>query len=144
MKKISFLFLIGSLVLIAILFLTGKTSLEYIVFKELDLIKWVGSLIKTCVVLLAYIAGFFAMILIAIIDIFSSIIFQIEFPILSFVYDYLIIGFSKTWYWDQFQGTYLLASALFISVVSIIVLLIPEFNKYQKVVYNPGDFSRKF
>jgi hypothetical protein len=144
MKKINFLFLLASLILIAILFLTGKTSFEYIVFREMNLIKWAGSLIKTYIVLLAYIAGFFAMIFIAIIDIFSSIILQLEFPILTFVYEYLIIGFSKTWYWDQFQGNYLFASALLISLVSIFILLFPEVNKFQKVVYNPGNFSKKF
>jgi hypothetical protein len=144
MKKINILFLLASLILIAILFLTGKTSFEYIVFKEMSLIKWAVSLIKTYIVLLAYIAGFFAMILIAIIDIFSSIILQLEFPILNFVYEYLIIGFSKTWYWDQFQGSYLLASALLISLVSIIVLFLPEGNKFQKVVYNPGNFSKRY
>ena len=110
----------------------------------MSLIKWAVSLIKTYIVLLAYIAGFFAMILIAIIDIFSSIILQLEFPILNFVYEYLIIGFSKTWYWDQFQGSYLLASALLISLVSIIVLFLPEGNKFQKVVYNPGNFSKRY
>lgn len=144
MKKISILFVLASVILVAILFLTGKTSFEYIVFSEMSLIKWAVSLIKTYIVLMAYIAGFFAMILIAIIDIFSSIILQLEFPILHFVYDYLIIGFSKTWYWDQFQGSYLLASALLIFLVSVIVLFVPEANKFQKVIYNPGDFSKRY
>lgn len=141
MKKISVLVLIASLILLITLWLSGKVAFEPAFFSELSLLPWLISFAKTAVVLSAYIAGFFAMIVIAFVDIISSMILKLEFPILHLIYDQFFVVFSKGWYWDQFHGSYLFISAVIFLIGSLIILANPDTKRYQRVAYNPSAFS---
>jgi|GEM_PF-6852953 len=141
MKKVSALVFIASLILLLVLWLTDKVAFEAALFKEINLLHWLVSFFKTAVVLSAYIAGFFAMIIITFVDIVSSMIWKIEFPILHMIYDKFFITFSKGWYWDQFHGSYLFISAIVFLIVSLIILAIPDPKRNQRVYYNPSAYT---
>lgn len=143
MKKLSALLLIASLVLLAALWLNEKFTFEIPHYQQISIASLLNSFIKTIIVLLAYIAGFFAMIFIALIDIFSTIIWKVEFPIMNFVYDKFFISFSKAWYWDQHSGFYLFVSGLLISVLCLIALGYPDMTRNQRVIYDPAKFNTK-
>jgi len=143
MKKFSALLLIASMVLLATLWFNEKVVFEMDHFRNLSILQWVNSFLKTIIVLLAYIAGFFAMILITLIDIFSSIIWKIEFPILHLVYDKFFIAFSKGWYWDQFPGVYHFISGIVVTIFAMIVLGFPDIRRNQRIVYDPGRYQSK-
>ena len=141
MKKISALILAASLMLLIILAITRKFSVEATFYSDWNLIHWLGSFFKTIVVLFAYIAGFFAIIVITFVDILSSMIWKVEFPILHLVYDKFYLGFSKGWYWDQFQGGYLFLSAIIILLIAMIVLAIPDNKRKARYLYDPANFA---
>lgn len=141
MKKVSALVLIASLILLITLSVTRKFSFEPSFFDDLNLIHWLNALFRTIVVLMAYIAGFFAMIVITFADILSSMIWKVEFPMIHFVYDKFFLEFSRGWYWDQFQGSYLFISAILILLISLIILSIPDPKRRARYLYNPALFN---
>lgn len=141
MKKVSALVFIASLILLLTLWLTDKVAFEAALFKEINPLHWLVSFAKTAVVLSAYIAGFFAMIIITFVDIVSSLIWKLEFPILHVVYDQFFLAFSKGWYWDQFHGSYLFVSGIVLLLASLIILSIPDAKRNRRVSYNPSAFA---
>ncbi|MBW6497702.1 MAG: hypothetical protein K0B09_04885 [Bacteroidales bacterium] len=141
MKKVSALIFIASFILLLTLWLTGKVAFEAALFKEINPLQWLVSFAKTAVVLSAYIVGFFAMIVITFVDIVTSLIWKIEFPILHLIYDKFFLTFSKGWYWDQFHGIYLFISGTVLLILSLIILLIPDTRRNQRVPYNPASYA---
>ena len=143
MKKVSALVLIASLVLLVILWITHKFTFNTNFLRDLNFVQWLSAFLKTIVVLVAYIGGFFAMILITFVDIVSSLIWNVEFPILNLVYDKFFLGFSKDWYWDQFPGAYLFISGLLLMLISIIILALPDTKRKARSTYNHAHFSSR-
>jgi hypothetical protein len=143
MKKFSALILLASLILLFVLWISGKMVFEWVSFTGLNPVHWVQALLKTFIVLLAYIAGFFAMIVITFIDILSSMIWKVEFPILHMVYEKFFLIFSKGWYWDQFHGSYLFTSAVIIFFIAMVMLAIPDTKRTRRVVYNPSLYASR-
>ncbi len=141
MKKVSALVFIASLILLFVLWYTNKVAFEAALFEEINPLHWLVSFFKTAVVLSAYIAGFFAMIIITFVDILSSLIWKIEFPILHLIYDKFFLTFSKGWYWDQFHGSYLFISAVVFLIGSLIILAIPNTKRNKRVSYNPAAYA---
>lgn len=143
MKTISAFLLIASFVLLATLWLNEKVVFNTDHFQHISFTLLFNSILKTIIVLLAYIAGFFALLFIALIDIISTMIWKVEFPVLQLVYENFFIGFSKNWYWDQHTGAYLFLSGVFISICCVVILGIPEFRRYQRVAYYPAMFTTR-
>ncbi|MEE4176927.1 MAG: hypothetical protein V2I46_05400 [Bacteroides sp.] len=143
MKKFSALVLIASLILLVTLWATRKFSFEFSFFNDLNLLHWLSSLVKTIIVLLAYIAGFFAMLVITFADIVSSMIWKVEFPLMHLVYDKFFLEFSKGWYWDQFHGGYLFTSGVLILLITLIILSIPDTKRRARYIYNPAQFASR-
>ncbi len=143
MKTLSSLLLIASLVLLGTLWLNEKEVFETDQLHNICIIKLINSFLKTIIVLFAYIVGFFALLFIALIDIFSSIIWKVEFPILHLVYENFFIGFSKSWYWDQHTGIYLFLSGVVIFLICAVVLGIPDLRRHKRVVYHPQIFTTR-
>lgn len=143
MKKFSALILLASLVLLFVLWITEKMVFEWVYFSDLNPLHWVQALLKTFIVLVAYIAGFFAMIFIAFIDILSSMIWKVEFPILHIVYEKFFLIFSKAWYWDQFHGSYLFISGVIIFIIALVMLAIPDTKRTRRVVYDPSRYGSR-
>lgn len=143
MKKFGALMLVASLVLLVTLWLSGKVMFQPGFFSDLSFSRGFYSLVKTIVVLTAYIAGFFAMLVITFVDIISSIIWKAEFPLLHLVYDKFFLAFSKGWYWDEFSGSCLFISGLILFLTSLVIVNFPDTRRNQRIVYDPTRFSAK-
>lgn len=143
MKKVSALVLIASLILLLTLWFNHKVSFDLSFFQNLNPVQWLSAFFRTLVVLIAYIGGFFAMILITLVDIVSSLVWKVEFPLLHLVYDKFFLAFTKGWYWDQFQGSYLFISGSLILLISTILLAIPDTKRKARYVYDPSRFAAR-
>jgi hypothetical protein len=143
MKKFSALILLASLILLFVLWISEKMVFEWVFFIGLNPVHWLQAMLKTFIVLLAYIGGFFAMILITFIDILSSMIWKVEFPILHLVYEKFFLVFSKGWYWDQFHGSYLFISGVIIFFIAMVMLAIPDTKRTRRVVYDPSRYGTR-
>ena len=136
MKKISTLFIIASIILIGMVFTTGKADFNGSLHSQVSLFDSLLALFRTIVIIFAWAAGLALMIVITLVDVFTTVITKTEFPILHYVYDTAILSFSKGWYWDQFNGHQLLIAAILLFSFGVIYLVIIPFRKNQVVKYN--------
>jgi hypothetical protein len=136
MKKISTLFIIASIILIGMLFTTGKMDFNGSFHSQVSLFDSLLALFRTIVIIFAWAAGLALMIVITLVDVFTTLITKTEFPILHYVYDTAFLTFSKGWYWDQFNGLQLLIAAALLLSFGVIYLKAIPFRKNQVVKYN--------
>lgn len=136
MKNISILLITTAIILTVILMITGKMDFTSFLSTRLDISGSFQALLKTIIIGFVWGVGLAIMIVITLVDVIITITTRIEFPILNFLYQWIFISFSQTWYWDQFTGMQLFSSALFLFFIGVALLLIPELRKKQIVRYH--------
>lgn len=128
--------IISAVVIVIALFASEKVDMNSL-FIELEFKNVLWVMLKTLAVSFLSIISLGLMIVIALIDVLLSLITQLEFPIMSFMYQYLYLDLARGWYWDIHTGSELFTSCLILFSLAMIRVYITPYNQRKIFVYHP-------
>ncbi len=126
-------FIIVSTSIIALtLFASGRIGM-YDMLDNISVQDTVIAMIKTIAIVISGSLIIASMVVILLVDIVTSVIMRIEFPIIHFLYNNYYINIVRDWYWDANTGSHLLMACIILFGLGLI-------NTYLGPVYRKKTF----
>lgn len=126
-------FIIVSTSIIALtLFASGRIEM-YNMMDNITVQDTVVAMVKTVAVVISGCLIIASMIVILLVDIVTSVIMRMEFPIIHFLYQNYYVGIVRDWYWDANTGSHLLMACIVLFGIGLI-------NTYVGPVYRKKTF----
>ncbi len=126
-------FIIVSTSIIALtLFASGRVEM-YNMLDNLTVQATLVAMLKTVAIVISGSLIIASMIVILLLDIVTSVIMRMEFPIIHYLYQNYYIGVVREWYWDANTGSHILMACIILFGIGLI-------NTYLGPVYRKKTF----
>lgn len=134
MKNWNSFFIISSIIIALILFITGKQSIENL-FDDIHIRETVIVFFKTIAVSFIAVLAIITMVILILIDVLLTVLLRKEFPLFHLLYEHVYKQVAVGWYWDSHSGGHILMACIIMFGLGIIGMNLGSvFGKKKKVV----------
>ena len=134
MKNWNSFFIISSIIIALILFITGKQSLENI-FDDIQIRETIIVFFKTIAISFIAVLTIITLVILILIDVLLTVILKKEFPLFHLLYEHVYKQLIVGWYWDSHTGGHILMACIIMFGLGVIGMNLGSvFGKKKKVV----------